>query len=77
MNEIRRNLEYMFLNCDFTDTYGDMEDTTPFEDTMDKIDYILNIIESANTHSLVDCNLAIKKLQRIIKEGESNEGGIS
>lgn len=65
MEEIKKNLQYLYLNCDFTEYDGD---TSSFDETLDKLDCILNMIEATNTHSLVDCNLAIKRLQKIINE---------
>ena len=66
MEEIKKNVELMYLNCDFT---NDDIDSASIEDTIDKIDCILNIIESTQAKSLVDCNLAIKRVKRIIDGG--------
>lgn len=70
MKGIKKDLEYLFLNCDFTDQYGDYCDSSQYEDTLERVDEILNIIEGADAENLADCKIAIMRMKQIIKERE-------
>lgn len=67
MDRIKRDLEYLILNID---EWGDSDGSHRCDETLDKLDEILNIIEGVNVKDMVGCTLAIKRMKRLLRDEE-------
>lgn len=67
MNRIKEDMERIWFGgaMDFE------QDTTSLEDTYDKLDTILNIIDSANVKDVRGCQLAIHSMKKLIAEEDN------
>lgn len=70
MDKIKNDLLSLWMRCDFTDQWGDMDDPNIYNESLDKIDEILNIIESTNVKDVQGCRIAIERMKNIIDDGE-------
>lgn len=68
MGKIKNDLLSLWMRCDFTDQWGDMDSPDIYNDSIDKVDEILNIIEATNVKDLNGCRIAIERMKNIIKD---------
>lgn len=67
MEQIKKDLQELIMQCD-------CEDIHSIEDSLDKIDEILNIIDGVtDVDCLADCKIAIMRMQQILREDKENE----
>lgn len=53
-------------------TISEDEDIKKYDDLMEKIDIIFDIIEATSTVSTIDCKMAIKRMKNILKGADDN-----
>lgn len=67
MDKIKNDLQYLYINCSPDKNDG----LNSCEETLDKLDQILNIIEATREDIDCECKYAIKTINRIIRGGEN------
>lgn len=71
MEDIRNALSYLYCNCNIEE-----EHSNDIENSLDVIDWILDIIDNVNMHSEADCVEAIAKIKNLtcveVDDDESN-----
>lgn len=71
MEKIKNDLLSLWMRCDFTDQWGDMDDPNIYNDSIDKVDQVLNIIDSTDVDDINGCRIAIERMKKIIEDEEN------
>lgn len=67
MEKMIDDLMNMYLSCDYND--GGFTD---YDDTIDRVDQILNIISSVNAKDATCCKVAVQRMQKILQGRDEN-----